>query len=380
MYQQVKLGDEFKLYRGSSPRPIINYISNNNSDPYWIKIGDMPENGYIVNSIKEHISIEGAKKSRRVYKGDMILSNSMSFGKPYILNVDGFIHDGWFVIRNYERSFDRDYLRYLLASPTVQKRYSQIAAGGVVLNISSDLVNSVIVKIPSLDEQKKISLFLSVLDERIQAQNKIIEDLITLRNQINNVFFDSLNTCVRFSELYTFASEGGTPDTSKSEYYLNGTIPFIKIENLYEKYLLSSNSIISESGLRNSSAWLVPKESILLSNGATIGETTILKMDAATKQGILGIIPKKPYDSEILYYLFKSRRFAKTLKRITTKGTMEAAYLKDLNKEKVFLSCDENMNSHVTLMSLIDKRINVERQIANLLVKEKQYLLGNLFI
>ena len=204
--------------------------------------------------------------------------------------------------------------------------------------------------------------------------------MITLRNQINNVFFDSLNTCVRFSELYTFASEGGTPDTSKGEYYLNGKIPFIKIENLYEKYLLSSNSFISESGLRNSSAWLVPKESILLSNGATIGETTILKMDATTKQGILGIIPKKPYDSEILYYLFKSRRFAKTLKRITTKGTMEAAFLKDLNKEKVFLSCDENMNSHVTLMSLIDKRINVERQIAHLLVIEKQYLLGNLFI
>ena len=59
---------------------------------------------------------------------------------------------------------------------------------------------------------------------------------------------------------------------------------------------------------------------------------------------------------------------------------MEAVYLKDLNKEKVFLTCDENMNSHVILMSLIDERINVERQIANLLVKEKQYLLGNLFI
>ena len=237
-----------------------------------------------------------------------------------------------------------------------------------------------IVYFPSLCEQNKISVFLDLINERIITQNKIIEDLITLRNQINNVFFDSLNTCVRFSELYTFASEGGTPDTSKGEYYLNGKIPFIKIENLYEKYLLSSNSFISESGLRNSSAWLVPKESILLSNGATIGETTILKMDATTKQGILGIIPKKPYDSEILYYLFKSRRFAKTLKRITTKGTMEAAYLKDLNKEKVFLSCDENMNSHVTLMSLIDKRINVERQIAHLLVIEKQYLLGNLFI
>ena len=249
-----------------------------------------------------------------------------------------------------------------------------------VPSLTSTVIENTKVFIPSLKNQTKISNFLSILDSRIHTQNKIIEDLIALRNQINNAFFDSINTCVRFSELYTSASEGGTPDTSKGEYYLNGTIPFVKIENLYEKYLLLSNSFISESGLQNSSAWLVPKESILLSNGATIGETTILKMDAATKQGILGIIPKKPYDSEILYYLFKSRRFAKTLKRITTKGTMEAAYLKDLNKEKVFLTCDENMNSHIRLMSLIDERINVERQIVNLLVKEKQYLLGNLFI
>ena len=278
-------------------------------------------------------------------------------------------------------NIDSLFLKYLIESKSFQHElWKKTIHVAFPKKINKEEIGECICTIPTKDEQTKIGNILNKIDERIVTQNKIIEDLIALRNQINNVFFDSINTCVKFNELYITASEGGTPDTSKGEYYLNGTIPFIKIENLYEKYLFLSNSFISESGLQNSSAWLVPKESILLSNGATIGETTILKIDAATKQGILGIIPKKPYDSEILYYTFKSRRFAKILKRITTKGTMEAAYLKDLNKEKVFLTCDENMNSHVRLMSLIDEKIIAERQILNLLVKQKQYLLDNLFI
>ena len=98
LYKEIQFKDSFKLLRGSSPRPIIEYLTNNINDPYWIKIGDMPEYDFVVKCVKEHISLEGSKHSRAVYKGDMILSNSMSYGKPYILNIDGYIHDGWFVI------------------------------------------------------------------------------------------------------------------------------------------------------------------------------------------------------------------------------------------------------------------------------------------
>lgn len=162
--------DVFTLYRGSSPRPIINYLTTSDDGVNWIKIGDMPSNGNKVTSCSERITKEGAKKSRKVNKGDIILSNSMSFGKPYILEIDGYIHDGWFVIRNYQKFLDKNYLCQLIASNIVQKQYKSTAAGGVVKNISSDLVNSVKVGIPSIDEQKKIAQFLDLIDLKIETQ------------------------------------------------------------------------------------------------------------------------------------------------------------------------------------------------------------------
>ena len=171
-----------RLFRGSSPRPIIEYLTTDNEEGVnWVKIGDVPTSGRIITSTEEKITKEGAKKSRHVYVGDLILSNSMSYGLPYIMGIEGCIHDGWFVLRDYEQNFNKDYLCNLLISDIVQKQYKKIAAGGVVQNISSDLVNSVYISIPSLDEQRKIAGLLSLIDERIATQNKIIEDLKKLK-------------------------------------------------------------------------------------------------------------------------------------------------------------------------------------------------------
>ena len=167
-----------KLYRGSSPRPIINYVTTDENGVNWIKIGDMPSVGNKVFSCSEKITKDGSKKSRAVYKGDIILSNSMSFGKPYILGIDGFIHDGWFVIRDYKKYLDKTYLCQLLSSDIVQNQYKSTAAGGVVKNISSDLVNSVKFHLPSIIEQRKIARFLESIDQRIETQIKIINDLV----------------------------------------------------------------------------------------------------------------------------------------------------------------------------------------------------------
>ena len=168
------------MQRGSSPRPIIKYITTSTDGVNWIKIGDMPHFGRIVTSTEEKITREGAKKSRLVKKGDLILSNSMSYGLPYIMGVDGYIHDGWFVLKDFEDTFDKDYLCNLLISSAIQNQYKRLAAGGVVQNISSDLVNSVSVSIPLMEEQKKISSLLNLIDDRIATQNKIIDKLQSL--------------------------------------------------------------------------------------------------------------------------------------------------------------------------------------------------------
>ena len=181
-----------RLFRGSSPRPIIEYLTIDNEEGVnWVKIGDVPTSGRIITSTEEKITKEGAKKSRHVYVGDLILSNSMSYGLPYIMGIEGCIHDGWFVLRDYEQNFNKDYLCNLLISDIAQKQYKKLAAGGVVQNISSDLVNSVFISIPSLDEQRKIAGLLSLIDERIATQNKIIEDLKKLKSAISKKLLDN---------------------------------------------------------------------------------------------------------------------------------------------------------------------------------------------
>ena len=109
------------------------------------------------------------------------------------MGIDGYIHDGWFVLKNFENTFDKDYLCNLLISRAIQNQYKRLAAGGVVQNISSDLVNSVSVSIPTMMEQKKISSLLNLIDERIATQNKIIEDLKKLKSAIIDYVINSLD-------------------------------------------------------------------------------------------------------------------------------------------------------------------------------------------
>ncbi|WP_327194942.1 restriction endonuclease subunit S [Vibrio chagasii] len=140
----------------------------------WIKIGDTKKGELYINSTKEKITPEGAKKSRKVSKGEVIVSNSMSYGQPYILNIDGYIHDGWFVIRNYEQHFEKNFLLQILGSELIQRQYKRLAAGGVVSNISSDLVYAVKVGLPPLPEQRKIAKILSTWDKVIATNEKLI--------------------------------------------------------------------------------------------------------------------------------------------------------------------------------------------------------------
>ena len=169
--------DIAKLYRGSSPRPIINFITKDNEGVNWIKIGDVNPQKQTIDSTEEKISLAGSLKSRKVFINDIILSNSMSYGRPYILNINGCIHDGWFVIREYEKFLTLKFFYFLLSSPHIQKQYKKLSAGGVVNNISSDLVYSVKLNYPSKKEQDKVSNFFDLLDKKIELQSKKIEAL-----------------------------------------------------------------------------------------------------------------------------------------------------------------------------------------------------------
>ncbi|MDO4655952.1 restriction endonuclease subunit S [Actinomyces sp.] len=153
--ESVKLGEVSHIARGASPRPIRKFITNDNGIP-WIKIGDVPPQGKYITTTAQHISTDGAEKSRQIKPGDFILSNSMSFGRPYIAKINGCIHDGWLVISNYEKTFDPDFLYHVLRSSPIQNGFAQRAGSGTVRNLNSRIVSETLVPAPPIDQQREI--------------------------------------------------------------------------------------------------------------------------------------------------------------------------------------------------------------------------------
>ena len=152
----IKLGAVCIIARGGSPRPIKEYITTEKNGVNWIKIGDTEKNGKYISSTAEKIKPSGIEKSRMVHAGDFLLTNSMSFGRPYILKIDGCIHDGWLVISQMNEIFDQDYLYWMLSSNYAYMQFCGKVSGAVVKNLNSDKVANSVFPLPPLAEQKRI--------------------------------------------------------------------------------------------------------------------------------------------------------------------------------------------------------------------------------
>ena len=155
-WEWVRLGSICEIARGGSPRPIKQYLTDAPDGVNWIKISDSDIGGKYINRTKEKIVPEGVSKSRLVHKGDFLLTNSMSFGRPYILNVDGCIHDGWLVLSGYDGCYEKDFLYYMLSSRFAYYQFCDIVSGAVVKNLNSDKVAAALFPLPPRPEQLRI--------------------------------------------------------------------------------------------------------------------------------------------------------------------------------------------------------------------------------
>ena len=155
-WEWVRLGTVLEIARGGSPRPIQQYLTTEPDGINWIKIGDTDKGGKYIYKTKEKIRPEGVAKSRMVHSGDFLLTNSMSFGRPYILKSDGCIHDGWLVLSNRFECYSVDFLYYILSSPFAYYQFCDSVSGAVVKNLNSDKVANALFPLPPLSEQKRI--------------------------------------------------------------------------------------------------------------------------------------------------------------------------------------------------------------------------------
>ena len=188
-WEQRKFSELVQIERGGSPRPIDDFITDAPNGLNWVKIGDAPTQGNYITKTAEKIRPEGLSKTREVHPGDLILSNSMSFGKPYIMGIDGCIHDGWLLIRNTYGVFDLTFLCHLLGTPQMLSQYRSLAAGSTVNNLNKELVGNTVVTIPSITEQRVLGDYLEQLDTLITLHQRKYEKLVNIKKSMLDKMF-----------------------------------------------------------------------------------------------------------------------------------------------------------------------------------------------
>lgn len=242
-WNEKSFNEFMKIKRGASPRPIESYITSSTEGVNWIKIGDAPRYGKYITSTTERITPKGAIHSVSVYPGDFILSNSMSFGRPYILNIEGCIHDGWLRLYDFQSEATDEFLYYLLSSSYVQRQYESFAAGSGVQNLNKEVVKKVNVVLPSIPEQEEIARTLSQFDTYIDdlaeliekkksIRDGVLEDLISGRTRLAG--FEETWSEKKLRELCTLITKQTGFDYSNEikaslmEYRTTNSLPFIQ--------------------------------------------------------------------------------------------------------------------------------------------------------
>lgn len=322
-WERHKLSEVCSFYSGGTPSSSKKEYYNGNIP--FIRSGELHKDYTELFITEAGLSNSAAKL---VETGDLLLAlYGATSGDIAISKIKGAINQAILCIRTKQ---NKKFIESVW-NKHVERLLQTYLQGGQG-NLSADIVKNIPFYFANSNEQDKLAKFISLLDERIATQNKIIEKLETLiKGIVDSIFTANEFPKVPFKEIYVRAGEGGTPATSNPEYYDNGTIPFIKIDDLQNKYIKTNKDCITELGLQKSSAWIVPANSIIYSNGATIGAISINLFPVCTKQGILGVVPKADINVEFLYYFMTSTAFTKAVERIVTEGTMRTAYLKDIN-------------------------------------------------
>ena len=285
-WQTKTLGEICDIERGGSPRPIQNFITTDPKGINWIKIGDATASGKYIYKTEEKIKPEGVKRSRMVYEGDFILSNSMSFGRPYIMKTTGCIHDGWLVL--HQPKVDPDYLYHLLGSDLVFRQFDRLAAGSTVRNLNIGLAKSVEIPYPPLPEQQRI---VGILDEAFEgiatakanAEKNLQNARALFESHLQSVFTQRGKGWVqkRLGEMCERITKGSSPKWQGIAYVDAPGILFVTSENVGEYQIMLEHPKYVEAKFNTKDKKSILQKGDVLTNivGASIGRTAVFDRD-----------------------------------------------------------------------------------------------------
>ena len=378
-----------EIVTGTTPSTKIKeYYSNGKY--LWVTPTDIC--GKEITTTNQKLTELGLKKGRKIQKNSILVTCVASIGKNCILREAGSCNQQINAIA-VNNIHNIDFVYYLMEN-SVSMLHKYSSKGGMEI-LNKDVFSNLIVYTPNIEEQSKIANFLSLIDKIIELQNKIIKDyellkeinikmfthspkLPTLRFKEfkNDLAIKKIKNIVEYSK-----SGGGTPNTSIKEYY-NGTIPFLSISDItvQSKYIYSTNKHITELGLKNSSTWIVPINTVTLTMYASFGIPCIIKNNMCTSQAMYNMIINKNNNYEYVYYylnFLKNIRYYNSLAEQGSQFNLNSSIIKNIN---LFLpSLKEQLKIANFLSKLDEILLNVKCEKERL-IKNKTFLLQNLFI
>ncbi len=315
MIETVKLGDVATVKGGKRLPKGTNLITTPNSHPY-IRVRDLNNQSTLeLNDDFEYVDDETQKSISRyiVEAGDIVLSIVGTIGLVAIIGES--LHKANLTENCVKLTqldgVDRDYLYYFLKSGLGQAEIAKGTVGAVQAKLPIKNIQDIDVVLPDISTQQKISSILRSIDNKIDNNQKINDNLEQqAQSYFQELFVDKANpewTTGTISDLGAVVG-GSTPSKAKPEYYTESGIAWITPKDLSinkSKFISHGENDITELGLKNSSAAIMPEGTVLFSSRAPIGYIAIAAGEVTTNQGFKSVVPKPEIGTPFVYFFLK---------------------------------------------------------------------------
>lgn len=346
------------------------------------------EYNYFVEEFKSFIDETSAKNSEPIFKNDLLFAGSgetlEDIGKCVAYIKEDGAYAGGDIIILRPQSEDAHYLGYLLNADAAKRQTFRFGQGHSVVHIYSSSLKKLKVSLPPLPEQQKIAKILASWDKAIDLKQKQIVKKKEFKKAVMKKLLTGEMRFEGFTEkweeiklgTYCETFSGGTPSRTNAQYY-SGDIPFIKSGDLNQKSISKIDEYVNENALKNSSAKVVEKNTLLLAlYGATAGVVAITNLRAAINQAVLAIIPNEKLNNRYLYFVL-NEIMPMQVQRLVQGGqpNLNGTMIKKL---KIRVPTFKEQQKIAFFLSEIDKEINALDKELLSFQKQKQGLMQQL--
>ncbi|MDK9754077.1 restriction endonuclease subunit S [Vibrio sp. D173a] len=376
-WNKKELGQLSKILRGGSPRPIDDFLTKDKNALNWLKIGDVDKDAKYISMTQERVKVEALSKTRVVNSGDLIMSNSMSFGRPYIMKIQSCIHDGWIAVTDVSQSIDVNYLYYFILSDASQGYFVNSAAGGGIKNLNADIVKKTPISYAEdTKEQKKIADCLSSMDDLITKNTKKLDSLKLHKKGLMQKLFPEEGKSVpelRFSGF----NEGWKETKVENVCYLQAG-KFVKAANIKSKESDRLYPCYGGNGLRGFTESFTHDGaySLIGRQGALCGNVNFVTGRFHATEHAVVVEPKENVDNSWLYY----ELCRLNLNRFATGQAQPGLSVENLNRVDTFVPKLKKEQQKISeCLFTIDDLIKNQSKKVEVLKEHKKGLMQRLF-